>query len=177
MATGTNAIANEGEAKTKGGSTVAVTSNKGCTKTRAIALNCTVVGNYANNQLVKYSSLGKNVVVTHYPLTFSVSSNPDKFKCVVTYGNTSTTLIGASTPPSINIPINQSVTVTIQGSDVITMNPNKKVTYIAAQKQLNGTAFNEDSTTFIITKATVVSVTSVTTTTKYSVYIFPPKYF
>ena len=174
MATGTNAIANEGEAKTKGGSTVAVTSNKGCTKTRAIELNCTVAGNYANNQLVKYSSLGKNVVVTHYPLTFSVSSNPDKFKCVVTYGNTSTTLIGASTPPSINIPINQSVTVTIQGSDVITMNPNKKVTYIAAQKQLNGTAFNEDSTTFIITKATVVSVTSVTTTTKYSVYIFPP---
>lgn len=174
MATGTNAIANQQEAKTVGGSTATVIANQGCTKTKAIELNCTVAGNYANNQLVKYSSLGKNVVVTHYPLTFSVSSNPDKFKCVVTYGNTSTTLIGASTPPSINIPINQSVTVTIQGSDVITTNPNKKVTYIAAQKQLNGTAFNEDSTTFIITKATVVSVTSVTTTTKYSVYIFPP---
>lgn len=51
MATGTNAIATEGEVKNKIGSVSAVTSNKGCTKTRAIAIgaNPAYFTSYADN--------------------------------------------------------------------------------------------------------------------------------
>ncbi len=172
MATGTNAIANEQEAKTKGGSTVAVTSNKGCTKTRAIALNCTVAGNYANNQLVKYSDLDKNAVPVYYTLTFQVNSNYDKYTCQVHHGQTATSLTGSATAPSISIIEGTSVTVNINGSEVISSNPNKKINYICGQILLNGSPISGLST-FIMSKNTTILVTSVTTT-QYKVDLLPP---
>lgn len=59
MATGTNGIATEGEAKSKLGYSGSVDTNKCCTKARAIAMGAASNGlsNYNNNQLVKYSDI------------------------------------------------------------------------------------------------------------------------
>lgn len=70
--TGTDQIATEAEAASKGGSSSS--SNKCCTKSRAVALNCSVSGNYSDNQLVKYSNLSKKI--TRYKATF-IANNGD----------------------------------------------------------------------------------------------------
>lgn len=55
-------IATEQEAKTIGGGSATVTTNKCCTKTRAEELKCKVTGTYASNQLVQQSSLTASTV-------------------------------------------------------------------------------------------------------------------
>lgn len=59
MATGTNGIATEGEAKSKLGYSGSVNTNKCCTKARAIAMGAdsAKLTSYKDNQLVKYSDL------------------------------------------------------------------------------------------------------------------------
>ena len=59
MATGTNGIATEGEAKIKLGYNGSVDTNKCCTKARAIAMGAdnSKLTSYKDNQLVKYSDL------------------------------------------------------------------------------------------------------------------------
>lgn len=59
MATGTNAIATEGEVKTKLGYSGSVDTNKCCTKARAIAMGAdsAKLTSYKDNQLVKYSDV------------------------------------------------------------------------------------------------------------------------
>lgn len=70
--TGTNQIATELEARSKGGNSIVITNDKGCTKARAIYLGCSVSGLYDDNQLVKYSDLSKSV--TYYTATFTANS-------------------------------------------------------------------------------------------------------
>lgn len=53
-------IATENDARTIGGSSASYTSNLCATKARAIALSCTVSGNYDNNQLVQLSDLSSH---------------------------------------------------------------------------------------------------------------------
>lgn len=48
----TNQIATEAEAKSVGSASIGITTNLCCIKSRAIALNCKVASNYADNQLV-----------------------------------------------------------------------------------------------------------------------------
>lgn len=59
MATGTNAIATEGEAKSKLGYSGTVDTNKCCTKAKAVAMGAdsSKLTSYKDNQLVKYSDL------------------------------------------------------------------------------------------------------------------------
>ena len=59
MATGTNVIATEGEAKSKLGYSGSVDTNKCCTKARAIAMGAdsAKLTSYKDNQLVKYSDV------------------------------------------------------------------------------------------------------------------------
>lgn len=52
-------IALESEAKSIGGSSLSVTTNKMCTKTQAERLGCKVTGSYAFNQLVAKDDLSK----------------------------------------------------------------------------------------------------------------------
>lgn len=61
MATGTNGIATEGEAKSKLGYTGSVDTNKCCTKARAIAMGAdgSKLTSYKDNQLVKYNDIIK----------------------------------------------------------------------------------------------------------------------
>lgn len=79
MATGTNAIALETEAKSNFGQNLAslpaAIANKCCTKARADAFGCIVASGYTDNQLVKYSSLSKLVV--EYPVYRTVTLNVD----------------------------------------------------------------------------------------------------
>ena len=58
-------IATEAYAQSKGGVNVSYTPNLGCTKSRAIALGCKVLGNYTDNQLVCQKDLGKTSTVTY----------------------------------------------------------------------------------------------------------------
>lgn len=51
-------IATEEQAKSIGSSNVSITSNKMCTKSRALSLSCTVSGTYSYNQLVALKDLG-----------------------------------------------------------------------------------------------------------------------
>ena len=55
-------IALESEAKSIGGSSLSVTTNKMCTKAQAETLGCKVTGSYAYNQLVAKDDLSKNTV-------------------------------------------------------------------------------------------------------------------
>lgn len=59
MATGTNGIATEGEAKSKLGYSGSVDTNKCCTKARAVAMGAdsAKLSRYKDNQLVKYVDL------------------------------------------------------------------------------------------------------------------------
>lgn len=59
MATGTNGIATEGEAKSKLGYSGSVDTNKCCTKARAVAMGAdsSKLTSYKDNQLVKYSDV------------------------------------------------------------------------------------------------------------------------
>lgn len=68
MATGTNGIATEGEAKSKLGYSGTVDTNKCCTKARAIAMGAdsSRLGNYSNNQLVKYSDIVLNSILVEF---------------------------------------------------------------------------------------------------------------
>lgn len=61
MATGTNGIATEGEAKIKLGYSGSVDTNKCCTKARAVAMGAdsSRLTSYKDNQLVKYSDIIK----------------------------------------------------------------------------------------------------------------------
>ena len=70
MATGTNGIATEGEAKSKLGYSGSVNTNKCCTKARAIVMGAdsSKLTSYKDNQLVKYSDLSK--FVPKYNCTF-----------------------------------------------------------------------------------------------------------
>ena len=52
MATGSKGIATEGEAKSKLGSSASVTSNKLCTKSRALALGALEIGIYSRNYIL-----------------------------------------------------------------------------------------------------------------------------
>lgn len=54
-----NLIATEQYAKNIGGVNTSYTPSLGCTKSRAIALGCTVAGTYSNNQLVCQKDLSK----------------------------------------------------------------------------------------------------------------------
>lgn len=58
-------IATEAYAKSIGGKNISYTSNLGCTKSRAVALGCTVAGTYANNQLVCQKDLSKTSTKTY----------------------------------------------------------------------------------------------------------------
>lgn len=66
MATGTNGIATESEAKSKLGYSGSVDTNKCCTKARAIAMGAdsTKLSGYTDNQLVKYDDI--QVALYHY---------------------------------------------------------------------------------------------------------------
>lgn len=55
-------IALESEAKSIGGSSLSVITNKMCTKARAEALGCKITGSYASNQLVAKDDLSKKTV-------------------------------------------------------------------------------------------------------------------
>ena len=61
MATGTNAIATEGEAKSKLGYSGTVDTNKCCTKAKAVAMGAdsSKLGSYKDTQLIKYSNIAK----------------------------------------------------------------------------------------------------------------------
>lgn len=54
-----NLIATEAYAQSVSGRNASYTSNLGCTKSRAIALGCTVAGTYSDNQLVCQKDLSK----------------------------------------------------------------------------------------------------------------------
>lgn len=56
-----NKIATEQEAKAIGGSSITATTNKMCTKTKAISFGCTVSGTYQDNMLVALTDLSKIV--------------------------------------------------------------------------------------------------------------------
>lgn len=56
-----NKIATEQEAKTIGGSSITATTNKMCTKTKAISFGCTVSGTYQDNMLIALTDLSKIV--------------------------------------------------------------------------------------------------------------------
>ena len=58
-------IATEAYAQSIGGANVSYTPNLGCTKFRAIALGCKVVGTYTDNQLVCQKDLDKISTVTY----------------------------------------------------------------------------------------------------------------
>lgn len=66
MATGTNGIATEGEAKSKLVYSGSVDTNKCCTKARAIAMGAdrTKLTSYEDNQLVKYNDI-VNVMINY----------------------------------------------------------------------------------------------------------------
>lgn len=63
MATGTNGIATEGEAKSKLGYSGSVDTNKCCTKSRAIDMGAdrSKLSAYKDNQLVIYNDIVKNI--------------------------------------------------------------------------------------------------------------------
>lgn len=63
MATRTNGIATEGEAKSKLGYSGSVDTNKCCTKARAVAMGAdsSKLSAYKDNQLVKYSDIHDSV--------------------------------------------------------------------------------------------------------------------
>lgn len=65
MATGTNGIATEGEAKSKLGYNGSVNTNKCCTKARAVAMGAdsSKLSAYKDNQLVKYDDIFKLVYI------------------------------------------------------------------------------------------------------------------
>lgn len=54
-----NKIATEQEAKTIGGSSISATTNKMCTKQKAVSFGCTVSGTYQDNMLVALTDLSK----------------------------------------------------------------------------------------------------------------------
>lgn len=71
-------IALESEAKTIGGSTSSVTTNKCCTMARASELGCVAnTGLYRSNQLVPKDHLSKKV--TQYTITFKTISSSVSF--------------------------------------------------------------------------------------------------
>lgn len=70
MATGTNGIATEGEAKSKLGYSGSVDTNKCCTKARAVVMGAdsAKLSGYTDNQLVKYDDI--QVALYHYVIGF-----------------------------------------------------------------------------------------------------------
>lgn len=78
MATGTNGIVTEGEAKSKLGYSGSVDTNKGCTKSRAIAMGAdsSILGSYSDNQLVKYSSISKLMINWDYEYHIEIYNVP-----------------------------------------------------------------------------------------------------
>lgn len=83
MATGTNGIATEGEAKSKLGYSGSVNTNKCCTKARAIAMGAdsSKLTSYKDNQLVKYSDISKVAfyVTLNIPLRYTGSQAGKNF--------------------------------------------------------------------------------------------------
>lgn len=83
MATGTNGIATEGEAKSKLGYTGSVDTNKCCTKARAVAMGAdsSKLTSYKDNQLVKYSDISKVAfyVTLNIPLRYTGSQTSKNF--------------------------------------------------------------------------------------------------
>ena len=81
MATGINAIATEGEAKSKLGYTGSVDTNKCCTKARAIAMGAdsSKLTSYKDNQLVKYSDIQLNKRSAHITLRFTYPTNSNGY--------------------------------------------------------------------------------------------------
>lgn len=77
MATGTNGIATEGEAKSKLGYSGSVDTNKCCTKARAIAMGAdsSKLSAYKDNQLVKYSDIQPAKIYYTVTVKNSVNSN------------------------------------------------------------------------------------------------------
>jgi hypothetical protein len=69
MATGTNGIATESEAKSKLGYSGSVDTNKCCTKARAVVMGAdgSKLGGYKDNQLVKYSDIS----LPNYSIAYS----------------------------------------------------------------------------------------------------------
>lgn len=86
MATGTNGIATEGEAKSKLGYSGTVDTNKCCTKTRAVAMGAdsSKLTSYKDNQLVKYSDISKvaSYVTLNIPLRYTGSQ---ELKTIIVY--------------------------------------------------------------------------------------------
>ena len=73
-----NKIATEAYAQSVSGKNASYTSNLGCTKSRAIALGCDVVGTYLNNQLVRKEDLSKAVKIYTYNCNVHYSTNQNK---------------------------------------------------------------------------------------------------
>ena len=110
-----NLIATEAYAKNIGGKNISYTSNLGCTKSRAIALGCTVAGTYANNQLVCQKDLSKASTVS-YSLRNSTSDYLTNVRiqagsCIFT-GN----LPAGGVLYTTSIPSGSSWIITINGS-------------------------------------------------------------
>lgn len=99
MATGTNGIATEGEAKSKLGYSGSVNINKCCTKARAIAMGAdsSKLTSYKDNQLVKYSDLYKDIKT--YDVIISdetYNAEIDYDKCILRINNTDKSFNGST---------------------------------------------------------------------------------
>lgn len=75
MATGTNGIATEGEAKSKLGYSGSVDTNKCCTKARAVTMGAdsSKLSAYKDNQLVKYSDIQLDGYYIQYEVGYMVT--------------------------------------------------------------------------------------------------------
>ena len=105
MATGTNGIATEGEAKSKLGYSGSVNTNKCCTKARAITMGAdsSKLTSYKDNQLVKYSDLYK--AIKTYDVSISdetYNAEIDYDKCILRINNTDKSFNGSTSIFNLN---------------------------------------------------------------------------
>lgn len=114
MATGTNGIATEGEAKSKLSYTGSVNSSKGCTKARAVTMgvDSTKLSRYQDTQLVKYSDIYVSTISifcisNRSARTFRIGISrtlPESITCNVTLED----VASADTTYTLTIQANQS---------------------------------------------------------------------
>lgn len=74
-------IATEGYAYSVGDLPILYSKNKGCTRQRAVALNCNVSGLTSNNRLVKRTSLSKTGPIN----TYSINRYNDGYSNITVY--------------------------------------------------------------------------------------------
>lgn len=133
-----NLIATEQYAKNIGGVNTSYTPNLGCTKSRAIALGCTVAGTYSDNQLVCQKDLSKTSTI-QYLLRNSSTDYLTNVKiqagsCIFT-GN----LPSGGVLYTTVVPSGSSWSITINGSTsssyIVYPNPNSNVRSYTLNKQ------------------------------------------